>query len=229
MAHFVSILLSTPTHVSFVLFRFAIEGDMIYIHGHLRIWCVKYFRTHVVVNRQSISNVMDGKGGCRHHRNNSDKYLHYKKYITHISTFQRQYKQQRLNLETVLLVSWPNSLYDDWNQSGGNNVNNATVYSVNRRWSYTVYRNTEVIIKDILFSMTNSLIIYKYWWRHQMETFSALLAICVGNSLVNGEFPAQRSVTLSFDALFDLRLNRRLSKESWDWWFEMPSPIMTSL
>ena len=27
-------------------------------------------------------------------------------------------------------------------------------------------------------------------WRHQMETFSALLAICAGNSLVTGEFSA---------------------------------------
>ena len=26
------------------------------------------------------------------------------------------------------------------------------------------------------------------WWRHQMETFSALLAICAGNSQVPGEF-----------------------------------------
>ena len=37
------------------------------------------------------------------------------------------------------------------------------------------------------------------WWRHQMETFSALLAICAGNSPVHGEFPAQRPVTRSFD------------------------------
>ena len=29
------------------------------------------------------------------------------------------------------------------------------------------------------------------WWRHQMETFSTLLAICVGNSPVTGEFPTQ--------------------------------------
>ena len=36
------------------------------------------------------------------------------------------------------------------------------------------------------------------WWRHQMETFSALLAICAGNSPVTGEFPAQRPVTRSF-------------------------------
>ena len=61
------------------------------------------------------------------------------------------------------------------------------------------------------------------WWRHQMETFSALLAICAGNSPVTGEFPAQRLVTRSFDGFFVLRLNKRLSKQSWGWWFEMPS------
>ena len=58
------------------------------------------------------------------------------------------------------------------------------------------------------------------WWRHQMETFSALLAICAGNSPVTGELPAQRPVTRSFDVFFDLRLNKRLSKQSWCWWFE---------
>ena len=47
-----------------------------------------------------------------------------------------------------------------------------------------------------------------------METFSALLAFCVGNSAVTGEFPAQRPVTRSFDVFFDLRLYKRLSKES---------------
>ena len=45
-----------------------------------------------------------------------------------------------------------------------------------------------------------------------METFSALLAICAGNSPVTGEFPAQRPVTRSFDVFFDLHLNKRLSK-----------------
>ena len=61
------------------------------------------------------------------------------------------------------------------------------------------------------------------WWRHQMETFSALLAIWAGNSPVAGEFPAQRPVTRSFDVFFDLRLNKRLSKQSRGWWFETPS------
>ena len=56
-----------------------------------------------------------------------------------------------------------------------------------------------------------------------METFSALLAICAGNSPVPGEFPAQRPVTRSFDVFFDLRLNKRLSKQPWGWWFETPA------
>ena len=61
------------------------------------------------------------------------------------------------------------------------------------------------------------------WWRHQMETFSALLAICAGNSPVPGKFPTQRPVTRSFDVYFDLRPNKRLSKQWWGWWFETQS------
>ena len=60
----------------------------------------------------------------------------------------------------------------------------------------------------------------KPWWRHQIQTFSALLAICAGNSPVLGEFPTQRPVTRSFDVYFDLRLNKWLCKQSWGWWFE---------
>ena len=52
------------------------------------------------------------------------------------------------------------------------------------------------------------------WWRHQIATFFALLAICAGNSPVTGEFPAQRPVTQGFDVFFDLRLNKQLSKQS---------------
>ena len=50
-----------------------------------------------------------------------------------------------------------------------------------------------------------------------METFSALLALCAGNSPVTGP------VTRSFDVFFDLRLYKRLSKQWWGWWFETPS------
>ena len=60
-------------------------------------------------------------------------------------------------------------------------------------------------------------------WRHQMESFSALLALCAGNSPVAGEYPSQRPVTRSFDVFFDLRLNKLLSKQSRRWWCETPS------
>ena len=53
------------------------------------------------------------------------------------------------------------------------------------------------------------------WWRHQMESFSAFLAVCQGNTPVTGGFPSQRPVTRSFDIFFDLRQNNR--------WFETPS------
>ena len=61
------------------------------------------------------------------------------------------------------------------------------------------------------------------WWRHQMETFSALLALCALNSPVTGEFPAQRPVMRNVGVLFDLCPNKGLSKQSWGWWFETPS------
>ena len=60
------------------------------------------------------------------------------------------------------------------------------------------------------------------WWRHRMETFSALLTLCAGNSPVTGEFPSQRPGTRSFDAFFDLRLNKWLSKQSRHRWIETP-------
>ena len=41
-----------------------------------------------------------------------------------------------------------------------------------------------------------------------METFSALLAPCEGNSPVTGEFSSQMPVMRSFDVLFDLHLNQ---------------------
>ena len=55
-------------------------------------------------------------------------------------------------------------------------------------------------------------------WFYMMTSssgnISAILAICVVNSPVPGEFPTQRPVTRSFDVFFDLRLNQRFSKQS---------------
>ena len=64
------------------------------------------------------------------------------------------------------------------------------------------------------------------WWRHQMETFSVLLAFFAGDSPVTGEFPAQKPVTRSFDVFFYLCLNRQLSKHSYGCWFETPACLL---
>ena len=66
------------------------------------------------------------------------------------------------------------------------------------------------------------------WWRHQMETFPAVLALCARNSPVTGEFSSQRPVRWGFDISLDLRLNKRLSKQSWGWWLKTTSHSSSS-
>ena len=61
------------------------------------------------------------------------------------------------------------------------------------------------------------------WWRHQMETFFALLAHCKGNSPVTSEFPSQKPMTRSFHGFFDLLPNKRLCEPWRHRWFETPS------
>ena len=56
-----------------------------------------------------------------------------------------------------------------------------------------------------------------------METFSALLTLCEGNPPITVEFRSQRPVTWSFDGFFDLRMNKRLRKQTRGRWFEAPS------
>ena len=59
-------------------------------------------------------------------------------------------------------------------------------------------------------------------WRHPMETFFALLALWEGNPPITSEFPSQWPVTQCFDIFFYLLLNKRLSKQSRQRWFEAP-------
>ena len=70
------------------------------------------------------------------------------------------------------------------------------------------------LVKNVI----NIWVIWMNTGYHTLFTwFSALLAICTGNSPVTGKFPAQRPVTRSFDVFIDLRLNKRLSKQWWGW------------
>ena len=41
-----------------------------------------------------------------------------------------------------------------------------------------------------------------------------------------GEFPTQRPVTRNFDVYFDLRPNKRFSKQWWGWWFKTQSCLL---
>ena len=67
------------------------------------------------------------------------------------------------------------------------------------------------------------------WWLHPIRTFSALLAICAGNSPVNGEFTGQRGIPRTKASVAELWCflcsapDKRLCKQSWGWWFGMPS------
>ena len=103
-------------------------------------------------------------------------------------------------------------------QSGGVVNSMSTLISVVAVTSHICARRIDFSFHEVT-GLTFD-ICHSAWWRHQMETFSTLLAICAGNSPVPGEFPAQRPVTRSFDVFFDLRLNKRLSKQSSGWWFE---------
>ena len=58
------------------------------------------------------------------------------------------------------------------------------------------------------------------WWRHQMETFSALLALCAGNSPVpvNSPHEGQWRGALMFSLIY-VWINYGV-KQPWGWWFE---------
>ena len=94
------------------------------------------------------------------------------------------------------------------------------IYSASYRWLHTFITYSLFLLLSKLNWIHG---MFSAWWRHQMETFSALLAFCAGNSLVTGEFPSQSPVTRNFDVFFDLYLKKRLSKQSSRRWFEAPS------
>ena len=52
------------------------------------------------------------------------------------------------------------------------------------------------------------------WWRHEMEIFSAILALCEGNPPVTGGFPSERASNAGFGVFCDVSLHKRLHKQS---------------
>ena len=87
----------------------------------------------------------------------------------------------------------------------------------NSRWS-----DEKSLVGYVQFTIIISWLMMK----SSMETFSASLAICAGELPFTGEFSTQRPVTRSFDVFRDLRLNKRLSKQSWSLWLETASQLL---
>ena len=63
------------------------------------------------------------------------------------------------------------------------------------------------------------------WWRHQMENSPRYWPFVKG--IHRSPFPSQRPMTRTFNVVFDMQLNKRLSKQSRRRWFETPSPSLS--
>ena len=94
-------------------------------------------------------------------------------------------------------------------QSGGNSPE-----KLGHQWKIVLFPDNNSSLRS---SQTNHDDLIK--WKH----FPHYWPFVRGIHRSPGEFPTQRPVTQSFHVLFELRLNKRLSKRSWGWWFEMLS------
>ena len=91
-----------------------------------------------------------------------------------------------------------------------------------------LYLFSEASLIKCIFGKTISdivVLIMRFWtvfhddaikWKH----FTHYWRFCEGNPPVTGGLPSQRPMTRSFDVFFDLRLKKRLNKQSRRWGFE---------
>ena len=70
---------------------------------------------------------------------------------------------------------------------------------------------------------TRLFLVVRFMMTSSNGSIFCVIDLCAGNSTVTGEFPSRRPVTRSFDVFFDLRLNKRLSKQSRRRWLETTS------
>ena len=106
-------------------------------------------------------------------------------------------------------------------------ANNSIVY---HRKEYRIYSISLALCKELLSSVTTGnpchlastscVFPFTSWWHHQMEEFSRFTGPLCGDFTGARWIPLTKASDPSFDVLFDLCLNKRLSKVSWGWWFE---------
>ena len=85
-------------------------------------------------------------------------------------------------------------------------------------YNYVVYSLTMYIILCV--HISSGVVFAFYMMTSSNGNIFRVTGHLCGEFTGPGEFPAQWPVTQSFDVFFDLRLNKRLSKQSWGWWFE---------
>ena len=91
-------------------------------------------------------------------------------------------------LTSVTMVGWadvPDSDRGDFRRRRAVDISSYTRFSGN--WCHT----SKLFLGSLRICPEGYIpnIVCLTWWRHQMETFSALLALCAGNSPDTGEFP----------------------------------------
>ena len=120
-------------------------------------------------------------------------FIHNYHIMKHAGTSAEEHYQNVLVIET-----------QQWRQSWHYHLWVSVVLTLNRN-------NAGRVVSSLFIMMTSS----------NGNIFRVTGPLC-GEFTGPGEFPAQRPVTRSFDVFFHLRLNKRLSKQPWGWWFETP-------
>ena len=100
---------------------------------------------------------------------------------------------------------------------------NESVFTVVHCWQQ--YLKVFSYQMQFVCSLSRRILIGSLSYHHMMTSSNGNIFRVTGRlcGKFTGEFPAQRPVTRSFDVFFELRLNQRLSKQPWGWWFETPA------
>ena len=136
---------------------------------------------------------------------------------------------KQFTLDHCETLEWPVSRWVIWHLSTQD-----TLWRCKKRYELLFIIQKDNYILDILrmigilSSASNIVQENKIWLCHEQKTqltkerklILARVSRCQNNSITRALL--RRAMTRSFDVLFDLRLNKRLSKQKWGWWFETP-------